>query len=59
MGRTLSKIASSKRNKAEKSIMEGIKILKEIQSRADYSDGYLALGELFVDTKEKEKDSRE
>lgn len=37
-------------NKAQEFILKGIQILDELKLRPGYSQGYIFLGELFVDT---------
>ena len=49
------KAHTTQRDDAEKSILQGIKILKELELKAFYSDGYMALGELYTDMGQKDK----
>jgi class 3 adenylate cyclase/tetratricopeptide (TPR) repeat protein len=55
LGRILGKVELSKRDKAEESILQGIKILEELKLRPGIAGGYLYLGELYTDTSQREK----
>jgi len=55
LGRVLGKMGKSEGVKAEKSILQGIKILDELKLRPSSSLGSLFLGELYADTDQKEK----
>jgi predicted ATPase/class 3 adenylate cyclase len=55
LGRILGKEDISQSDKAEEYILEGIKILEERQILPYSSIGYLRLGELYVDMRQKEK----
>jgi tetratricopeptide (TPR) repeat protein len=55
LGRILGKRDPSQNDKAEESILQGIKILDELKLRPFFSQGYLSLGELYADTDQKEK----
>ena len=49
MGRYLGKTSPTQINRAENSIVSGIKMLEECQYKPDYATGYLKLGELYTD----------
>jgi tetratricopeptide (TPR) repeat protein len=55
LGRILSKTDPSQRDKSEESILQGIQILEPLQIKPWYSEGYLALGELYTDMGQKDK----
>ena len=55
LGRILGKAGISQGDEAEESILEGIRILKELRLRPSLSWGYLFLGELYADRGRKEK----
>lgn len=55
LGRILGKMELLKRDKAEESILQGIKILEEFKLRPYIASGYLYLGELYADTSQREK----
>ena len=54
-GRVLWKSTPSEMSSAEENILHGIGMLEEMQIRPYYSQGYLFLGELYADTRQKEK----
>ncbi len=55
LGRILGKTDPSQSDKAEECIVKGIKILDEMNVKPWCSEGYLCLGELYVDTGKREK----
>ena len=55
MGRILGKTDPSQTDKAEECILKGIKILDEMKIKPWCSEGYLYLGEFYIDTGQKEK----
>ena len=55
LGRILGKTESLHFDKAEESILQGIKILEELGTRPWFSEGYLYLGELYGRTGKKQK----
>ncbi|MBW2115470.1 MAG: AAA family ATPase [Deltaproteobacteria bacterium] len=55
LGRILGEMELPKRNKAEDSILQGIKILEEFKLRPGIANGYLYLGEFYSDTGQNEK----
>jgi tetratricopeptide (TPR) repeat protein len=55
LGRTLGKMDSSQRDKAEEYIWKGIEILKDLKIKPYHSQGYLFLGELYNDSDQHEK----
>jgi tetratricopeptide (TPR) repeat protein len=55
LGRTLGKMEGSQLHKAEEYILQGMKILEELETKPDYAQGYLNLGELYADAGQKEK----
>jgi tetratricopeptide (TPR) repeat protein len=50
LGRILGKGAKSQIDIAEKSIMQGIRILEELKAKPAYAQGYFFLGELYADS---------
>ena len=55
LGRILGKADLSQTDKAEEYILQGIKILDELQLKPFCSEGYLYLGELYADTGQGDK----
>jgi len=55
LGRILGKKDKSQANKAEESILQGIKVLDEIKYKPELSLGLLFLGELYASINQKEK----
>ena len=55
LGRILGKMEGSQLRKAEEYILQGIKILEELELKPLYTQGYLFLGELYADAGQKEK----
>jgi tetratricopeptide (TPR) repeat protein len=55
LGRTLGKIEKSQIDKAEKYILQGMKIFDELKIKPYYASGYLSLGELYADAGKKER----
>jgi len=55
LGRISGKTDPSQNNKARECILRGIKILEELKLKPLYAQGYLFLGELYVDGGQKEK----
>jgi tetratricopeptide (TPR) repeat protein len=55
LGRIIAKSDRSQYKRAEKSILEGIDILKSLKRRPAYAEGYLDLGELYTDSGQTEK----
>jgi len=55
MGRILGKMDPSSKEKAEESILKGMKICEHLKARPHLFQGHLFLGELFTDTGRKEK----
>jgi len=55
LGKVLGKADPSQSDKGEECILQGIKILEELQLRPLYSEGYLYLGELYADAGQGEK----
>jgi tetratricopeptide (TPR) repeat protein len=55
LGRTLGKIEGSQLHKAEGHILQGMKILDELETKSYYALGYFCLGELHADAGQKEK----
>jgi class 3 adenylate cyclase/tetratricopeptide (TPR) repeat protein len=55
LGRILGKTEPSQIDKAEECILKGIEILEILKIKASYSLGYLYLGELYLNAREKEK----
>jgi len=54
LGKILEKTEPPQIDKAEESILKGIKILHELQLKPNYALGHLFLGELYLNTNEKE-----
>ncbi|HXX33849.1 MAG TPA: AAA family ATPase, partial [Thermodesulfobacteriota bacterium] len=55
LGRTLGKMEGSQLDKAEEHILQGIKILEELEVKPYNAQGYLFLGELYAERGQKEK----
>ena len=55
LGRILGKTDPSQTDKAEECILKGIKILDEMKIKPWCSEGYLYLGEFYIDTGQQEK----
>jgi tetratricopeptide (TPR) repeat protein len=55
LGRIMAKLEPRNRDKAEDSILQGIKILEELKVSPSFIRGYLSLGEFCADTGQKEK----
>jgi len=55
LGRILWKMERSQLRKAEECILQGIKILEELEHKPTYAQSYLFLGELYADVGQKEK----
>jgi tetratricopeptide (TPR) repeat protein len=55
LGRILGKIEGSQLHKAEEHILQGMKILDELETKPLYTLGYIFLGELYADVGQKEK----
>ena len=55
LGKISVKLGSLEIDKAERCILKGIEICKELKTKASYSLGYLYLGELYLNGGEKEK----
>lgn len=55
LGSILGKTGPSQSEKAEEYILQGIRILDELQLKPLCSQGYLYLGELYADTGQREK----
>ena len=55
LGRVLARKDITKRDKAEKQILEGMKVLEACNMRPSVAHGYLFLGELYADLGQKEK----
>ncbi|MFO7985483.1 MAG: adenylate/guanylate cyclase domain-containing protein [Desulfatiglandaceae bacterium] len=55
LGRTLGKMESPATKKAEEHILQGLKILDELETKPAYAVGCLNLGELYLDAGLKEK----
>jgi tetratricopeptide (TPR) repeat protein len=54
-GRILAKLDPLKKVEAEESVRKGIEILKPLQLKPLYADGYLALGEIYADIGQPEQ----
>jgi len=57
LGRTLGKEEPPQTEKAEKSILEGIKVFEELKIKTHYAPGYYYLGELYAEAGQKDKAS--
>jgi tetratricopeptide (TPR) repeat protein len=55
LGRVLGKADSAQSDEAEECILQGIKILDELQLKPLYAEGYFSLGELYADAGQREK----
>jgi tetratricopeptide (TPR) repeat protein len=55
LGRIFGKMEGSQLHKAEEYILQGMKILEELETKPDYAQGHLKLGELYADAGQKEK----
>ncbi len=55
LGRTLAKADPPQTDKAEESILKGIKIYEELKIKTYSVLGYFFLGEMYVDTGQKDK----
>ena len=55
LGRMLGRIKPSQIDKAEEFILKGMEINKKLKIKPEYALGYLFLGELYLNTVEKEK----
>ena len=55
LGRITGKAEKPKAKKGEDTILQGLKILDELKLKALYAPGYHYLGELYVDTGQKDK----
>ena len=55
LGRITAKSQPLQKNSARESILAGIKILEQLNNKAWYAYGYLALGELYTDCGQTEK----
>jgi tetratricopeptide (TPR) repeat protein len=55
LGRIFGKAKKSQDDKAEECILQGIKILNELQLKPLYAQGYHFLGELYTDTDQQNK----
>ena len=55
LGRMLAKSDPLQRDKAEESLLKGIKICEELRIKPWYSVGYLYLGEVYTDIGQKDK----
>jgi tetratricopeptide (TPR) repeat protein len=55
LGSTLGKMEGSQLHKAEEYILQGMKILDELETKPAYAQGYLSLGGLYADAGQKEK----
>ncbi|MGO8989968.1 MAG: adenylate/guanylate cyclase domain-containing protein [bacterium] len=55
LGRIFGKMEGSQLHKAEEYILQGIKMLEELELKSFYAQGYLFLGELYADAWRKEK----
>jgi len=59
LGRALVKKDPSQHDKAEKHILQGIKILEELKIKPNIAEGYFHLGEFYIDIGMKEKALKE
>jgi tetratricopeptide (TPR) repeat protein len=55
LGRIIAEPDPSQHNRAEKSILKGIDILKSLKTKPYSSQGYLALGEVYTESGQTEK----
>jgi hypothetical protein len=55
LGKVLGRTDPSKSDEAEQSIMRGIELLAELKAKPYYYQGYLALGEFYIDTGQTDK----
>jgi tetratricopeptide (TPR) repeat protein len=55
LGRTLGKMEGTKLHKAKEHILQGMKIMDELETKTSYAEGCLFLGELYADAGQKEK----
>jgi class 3 adenylate cyclase/tetratricopeptide (TPR) repeat protein len=55
LGTTVGKMEGAQFHKAEEHILQGMNILEELETKPAYAQGYLALGQLYVDAGQKEK----
>ena len=55
LGRVLGKMEGSELHKAEEYILQGMKILEELETKPACAQGYLTLGQLYADAGQKEK----
>jgi len=55
LGRTVGKMEESQIDKAEESILQGMKILDDLETKPAYAVGWLHLGELYANAGQKEK----
>ena len=55
LGRIFGKMEGSQLRKAEEHVLQGMKILDELEEKPFYAQGYLSLGELYADVGQKEK----
>jgi tetratricopeptide (TPR) repeat protein len=55
LGRTIGKMEGLQLHKAEEYILQGMKILDELETKPSYAEGYFNLGELYADAGQKEK----
>ena len=55
LGRVLGKVNLAKRDKANELIMQGIKLLDDLKIKPWSSQGYLFLGELYLNTGKRDK----
>ena len=53
--RVLGKMEGSQLHKAEEYILQGMKILEELETKPAFAQGYLTLGQLYADAGQKEK----
>jgi tetratricopeptide (TPR) repeat protein len=55
LGRTVGKMEESQIDKAEEYILQGMKVLDDLETKPAYAVGCLTLGELYLDAGRKEK----
>jgi tetratricopeptide (TPR) repeat protein len=55
LGRSFGKIEGSQLHKAEEHILQGMKILDELETKPNYAQGCFYLGELYANAGQKEK----